>query len=604
MATSPPLTATTIDPPLCARATIEVQGKDGARVQHDGGRFRGVTHYDLSPIDCIPHPVFKSEKPEPPKWEKEVRDAVRIYGDKVIETGGMDWDDLTQACYETVLRYESVHGEQACSELGSNYIVHNLLRGKISDLHKSYVLRETVSLDAPHENERGDKTSLARAVHDSCFDHPIPDAHDDLIRREQRSLLGEAIKALSPLERRTIGLYYFSDEPYPTIEVIAAILGEQVPTTKKRLARAKETLRTRLRVECWQRWGWRFGGALIDVPIVTPAGVVRWYPGSPHTGLAVDKSLFLGIPTQERKLSPYYDDLDKLISARSYRTGCGVATPSYFEFIGRPTFPDEGSLSLNKRRLKARRCGNKSCPHDVILLGRLPHPAWEGSCPLCATIQTLGFGVQCPFCKTEETRRGYCATCAADYDVWRREWWSHRMSVRFAPFTDDAGGQWWAFDLTRKTLANTDAAAVFCETYAGDKLSLQVWRDQPVTVDPYATDEPLDERSVQPAQPFQPGVRRVVPQDAVLPLLSAEDRLDRQLRVMRGWQARARKKFEAFKREHKGKAAAQIGSLFAATFPIEARLCREHLCRRCGKFAGTRKFICEECRRTGDEAAA
>jgi RNA polymerase sigma factor (sigma-70 family) len=580
--------------PLCAHTMIEVQDENG-RTQHAGGRFRGVTHYDLSPIDGIPHPVFKSEKPEPPKWEKEVRRAVTIYGEKVIDTGGMSWDDLTQECYATVLSYEAAHAE---IELSSRFVTLNLVRGRISDLHKYYERREMVSLDKEHENDRGDTITLA-GIRDFVH-YAKHDAEKSLLSHEKYGLLAEAFKSLSPIERRTIALYYFSGEPAPKIEDIAAILGEQVPTVKQRLARAKDTLRTRLHSKCWQK-----KGALMHVPIVTPTGVVRWYPGSHHTGLGVDKSLFLGIPTQERKLSPYYDGLQGVINSRSYRTGRGVPTPS--DFHDEPALPDEIKHSLNTRRLKARPCANQSCGNDVILLGRLPRIE---SCPLCTTIAKLGLGKNCPFCQTEETRRKYCGVCANDLEVWRNEWWSHRMSARFRPFRrwDDtvrAFKESWCFDLTRNGLANTSRSAVFHEMHAGDKMNLVVYRDQPVfTLDIL---RPTEQAAQSPAVS---AASLEVPRDVLASrltrpaVLSDEEALDRQRRVMRSWQARARKKFEAFKREHKELSASDVRTLFAKAFPTEANLCTQHLCKNCGKFAGVKNFICEGCRQAADEVAA
>jgi hypothetical protein len=222
---------------------------------------------------------------------------------------------------------------------------------------------------------------------------------------------------------------------------------------------------------------------------------------------------------------------------------------------------------------------------------------WNADCPLCASLQRLSPGTNCPFCLVEIECRKYCKACARDEKFIHAEWSRRSLSKRFTTFARWDNGarayiQGWCLDLTRHGLHNTRHSAIWREARMNGAVNLVVYRDQPVfalnALRPTA-EEPKGMLVPRPT-PLEVGA---VSKPAVL---SNDDLLHRQKRVMGDWQKRARKKSESFRREHKDLNRGDALNLFAAAFPDYARLVTEHLCRRCGGFAGVKAFICETCK--------
>ena len=446
-----------------------------------------------------------------------------------------------------------------------------------------------------------------------------------------------AFQALSPIERRTLDLYYFSDPQY-SLEAIAAILEEHVATTKKRLMRAKGRLKTGL-IEKYRR------RLFLEVAFAMPEGnLVRWYPGSDQTGLMSDRSYYADVPKQRHSLSRYFGDFHKMKKVEAQRTyalggiapplaeNTGIAILEYvdegheYEFerkhkeskeikfenkLARITYKKTLKVGLTARRLKARPCGNPQCPDKVLLLGRLPEIE---ECPLCETLEKLGIVLQCPFCQTEEYRRRLCEGCANDAPAWLAEWQKHRTSKRFHAFerwdyNNRCYKPGWCFDLTKAGLWNMPKSALFPEpsksqvrheVHENEKIRLVIYRDQPVftmeQVMKLATPPWTHRTRTEPAPLTVQAVVHEMPVFTRTTEERAEDMRIRQLTAMRGYQARAKTKFKIFARGLEGRPAEEIKSLFALAHPADAKLCEQRLCRRCGLFVGGDGFICGGCK--------
>jgi CTP:molybdopterin cytidylyltransferase MocA len=156
----------------------------------------------------------------------------------------------------------------------------------------------------------------------------------------------------------------------------------------------------------------------------------------------------------------------------------------------------------------------------------------------------------------------------------------------------------WCFDLTKEGLANSRKSAVYREVHNEPRVTVVVYHDQPTfTLDTLRPTGQETSADVTTAPSLKVQQYIIAARETSPVVLGAEDRQHRQLQVMKGWQKTARRKFEAFWRQHENIDRTEALALFELTFPTEANLCRQHLCRRCGSFAGAKDFICTQCKR-------
>ena len=87
---------------------------------------------------------------------------------------------------------------------------------------------------------------------------PVPNPHELCEQREMRARVGDAVRLL-PAELREVVLLYYTERRSQT--QIAWDLGVTVATVKRRLGKAKETLRTVLRPRAWASAQDRMAGA-------------------------------------------------------------------------------------------------------------------------------------------------------------------------------------------------------------------------------------------------------------------------------------------------------------------------------------------------------
>jgi DNA-directed RNA polymerase specialized sigma24 family protein len=516
-------------------------------------------------VTTIPFPVEQEEPRElsDVRWAREVWSA--IYHSRaataLVVRGHFGQVELFVELIAEIMQRE------ADGEVFDSRGARNRARSKISALYKYHKRRETISLDAENDTRKG-KATLTAAVWDDDNAGSLapvkghtPRAEKSMLSVESKDLFRDSLETLTPMERRTIHLYYLDCEPpYPSIEDIAAMLRETVDATKKRLLRAKEKLRQ---------------------------AVYRKY----HEGI------YDGIPKQNHRLSQYFDEYARML-ADCRASLLGGTVPAYDETKNETIFAERSiTISSGPRCVTGAEgrqpCANPACKNEIIFF-----PVWV-DCPLCAMLQRFALGTNCSFCLVENVRRKYCKACARDEDFIRVEWERRALSKRFTTFErwdSEARAyiQGWCFDLTHDGLRNTPRSTVWREAHMEGAVNLVVYRDQPV-FELVAQDAPEALPVTLPAQ-----LALEAPRDAAFSLRpvvhTEEDRLHLQTRAMLMWQERARKKFEAFKRQHKGMSRQDALSLFAAAHPDVAKLVSTRLCRRCGLPVNVEGYVCTACR--------
>jgi DNA-directed RNA polymerase specialized sigma24 family protein len=128
---------------------------------------------------------------------------------------------------------------EAAGEVFDSRSAKNRARSKISALYKYHKRRECLSLDAENDTREG-KATLAGAIWDNDEKESLaavkghtPRAEKSMLAVESRDLFRDSLETLTPMERRTIHLYYLDCEPpYPPVEDIAAMLRETADATK------------------------------------------------------------------------------------------------------------------------------------------------------------------------------------------------------------------------------------------------------------------------------------------------------------------------------------------------------------------------------------